>query len=85
MQGNLMQKLAELIYAVESVQSKGSCLARRFETSCSLVRNTKCQILTLEVGFLRCSHFSKLHNLWPLICIYKYASKLSLKSEYMWN
>lgn len=56
-QGNLMQTLTELIYALESVQSKGSCLAGRYETSCSLVRNSKCQILTLEVCFLRCSYF----------------------------
>lgn len=57
MHGNLMQTLAELIYALEPVQSKGSCLAERFETSCSLVRQSKCQICTLEICFQGCSHF----------------------------
>ena len=73
--------------------SKGSCLAGRFETSCSSVRNvnprpfhfnvwqnslqikkkkkernSKSQILTLEICFLGCSHFLNFttHELWSV-------------------
>lgn len=88
-----MQTLAELIYALEPVQSKGSCLAERSETSYTSVRISKCQIMTLETCFLVRPHFLTFTALghWSVyINVSKTFTKIRLLksrfySDFQWN